>query len=231
MPMTRNRIALLALVLTACQAEYAEEGTVSSALTDDEYNSVVAKIQKMQDMEEIRQLKARYFRCMDQKDWDCFAQTLHEDVDFNVAGALYACKEPLPIRVYDDVPCTAAWPSGEVTFDAETIGYLHANFGKVGRAAVVQFERDFLEYGQTMHQGHMPEITITSPTTAKAIWTLTHHLLFQEGLEAPGLFPDNGRAQHELFGYGFYTEEYEKVSGVGWQIKKLRFTSFRVEIH
>ncbi len=34
----------------------------------------------IEDMEAIRQLKARYFRCMDQKDWDRFVDVFTDDV-------------------------------------------------------------------------------------------------------------------------------------------------------
>jgi hypothetical protein len=237
MSMTQNRIALFALLLTGCQAAHAEESLSSASTLEGYEHSVVDQLQKMRDVEEIRQLKARYFRCMDQKDWACFGQTLHENVDFNVAGALYACKDPLPVGTYEDVGCNEAWPSGEQTYTAQEIAYFHAAFQASSAAAVVGFEMFFLGGGQTMHQGHMPEITITSPTTARGIWTLTHHLVFRPELQPDAdppntvpWFPMNGREQHELFGYGYYTDEYEKVAGVGWRIKRSRFTSFKVDI-
>ena len=36
-------------------------------------------IEQLWDIEEIKQLKARYFRCIDTKDWDTFAQLFTED--------------------------------------------------------------------------------------------------------------------------------------------------------
>lgn len=37
-------------------------------------------------IEEIKQLKARYFRCMDTKDWDGFAAVFAPDADMDVSG-------------------------------------------------------------------------------------------------------------------------------------------------
>ena len=35
-------------------------------------------------MEAIRQLKARYFRCLDTKDWDGFAQVWEEEIEHGI---------------------------------------------------------------------------------------------------------------------------------------------------
>jgi hypothetical protein len=229
MPMIQSRFALLVLLLAGCQQAEAQETDSTSSAVESYDSSVVGKLQQLADLEEIRQLKARYFRCMDQKDWGCFRATLHDDIDFNVCGALYACKDPAVIDV--DAQCQEAWPSGTMSFTPAQIGQFCAAFQANGGDVVAGFEQYFLSGGQTMHQGHMPEISLTSPTTAKGIWTLTHHLRFRPELQYPEVpfFPSTP-GQHELFGYGYYTEEYEKVPDLGWRIKKLRFTSFRVDL-
>ena len=43
----------------------------------------------MRDIEAIRQLKARYFRCLDTKDWDAFHGVFTADVDIEADGYSY----------------------------------------------------------------------------------------------------------------------------------------------
>lgn len=45
-----------------------------------------ANLQRLLDLEAIRQLKARYFRCMDTKDWDGFAQVFAKDAVADYSG-------------------------------------------------------------------------------------------------------------------------------------------------
>ncbi|MFC2028291.1 nuclear transport factor 2 family protein, partial [Chloroflexota bacterium] len=66
----------------------------------------------------------------------------------------------------------------------------------------------------TVHHGHMPEIELTSDTTATGIWAMFDFL------------------QHSGFtlqGYGHYEEEYVKQEGQ-WKIKRLRLTRLREDI-
>ena len=64
----------------------------------------------------------------------------------------------------------------------------------------------------------MPEIEITSPTTAKGIWAMEDVLRWPEG--AP---------MKTLQGYGHYHETYERVDG-RWLIKSLRLSRLRVDV-
>lgn len=41
-------------------------------------------------IEEIKALKARYFRCMDTKDWDAFANVFTDDASIDVSGEMRA---------------------------------------------------------------------------------------------------------------------------------------------
>jgi hypothetical protein len=115
------------------------------------------------DIEAIKQLKARYFRLMDTKDWatfrGCFTDDVRIDVSADGAGVF----------------------EGLDTFMAMLEPTL---------AGVV-----------TVHHGHMPEIDLTSPTTATGIWAMEDNLRFPEG-NAPGL--------SELRGFGHYHDTYEK---------------------
>jgi hypothetical protein len=66
----------------------------------------------------------------------------------------------------------------------------------------------------TVHHGHMPEIELTSPTTATGIWSMEDMLRWPEG--------------HEMHGYGHYHETYEKVGGA-WRIKSSRLSRLRMD--
>jgi len=129
----------------------------------------------MDDLEEIRKLKARYFRSLDSKDWNLYASVFSEDavVDLRKAGgALYE-----------------------------------------GKAAFVAYA-SALTIRQSVHQGHMPEIELTSATTATGIWALEDYNIW-----------DDGSQNH---GWGHYLETYEK-RGDRWQIKTMSLSYLRIE--
>jgi hypothetical protein len=66
----------------------------------------------------------------------------------------------------------------------------------------------------TVHHCHMPEIEITSPTTASAVWAMEDMLRFPDGTE--------------LHGFGHYHETYEKQGGA-WRIASSRLTRLRMD--
>ena len=128
----------------------------------------------MDDIEAIKQLKARYFRTMDTKDWDAMRQVFSDDV----------------------VTDTTASGGNVITGADEFMTFLRESIGDV----------------VTVHHGHMPEIELTSPTTAKGVWAMEDMLRWPNGAE--------------LHGYGHYHETYEKVDGT-WRIKTLTLTRLR----
>lgn len=130
----------------------------------------------MDDTEAIKQLKARYFRTMDTKDWDGMRRVFTDDV----------------------VMDTSSSGGGVIT----------------GADAFMAFLSETLAGVVTVHHGHMPEIALTSPTTATGIWAL-HDLL---------VWP-NGR---RLVGYGHYHETYERV-GDEWRIASSKLTRLRMD--
>src|SRR5438270_12180042 len=75
-----------------------------------------------------------------------------------------------------------------------------------GANAFVTILRDLLAEVITAHHGYMPEIELTSPTTATGIWAMEDWLRWPNGLE--------------LHGFGHYHETYEKTDG-RWRIKTL----------
>ena len=83
-----------------------------------------------------------------------------------------------------------------------------------GADAFIAFLRETLDAVVTVHHGHMPEIELTSATTATGIWAL------QDILQWP-----NGAEMH---GYGHYHEAYAK-SGDEWRITSTRLTRLRMD--
>lgn len=107
----------------------------------------------MDDIESIKQLKARYFRFMDGKDWAGYRSLFTEDVVFDVRGGM----EATPANPeYADPP-------------------LH------GADAAVAFIQAGLGHRISAHQGFLPEITITGPDSATGIWAMTDVLRAGEG--------------------------------------------------
>ena len=53
------------------------------------FDALLESMQRLTDIEEITQLKAKYFRAVDTKDWDLFAnEVLTEDAHFDMEGTL-----------------------------------------------------------------------------------------------------------------------------------------------
>jgi uncharacterized protein (TIGR02246 family) len=67
----------------------------------------------------------------------------------------------------------------------------------------------------TVHHGHMPEIELTSPTTATGTWAMEDLLRWPAG--------------NEVHGYGHYLETYEKSDGT-WLIKTSTLTRLGVDL-
>jgi uncharacterized protein (TIGR02246 family) len=84
-----------------------------------------------------------------------------------------------------------------------------------GADEFMSFLQEVLRGAVTVHQGHMPEIDLTSETTATGIWAL-HDIV---------IWPNGTR----LDGYGHYHETYEKGAG-GWRIKTSTLTRLHADV-
>lgn len=131
----------------------------------------------MDDVEAIKQLKARYFRTMDTKDWTGMRQVFTDNV----------------------VMDTTASGGGVVS----------------GADAFLAFLQKMLAGAVTVHHGHMPEIHLTSTTTASGIWALQDVIVWPDGTR--------------LDGYGHYHETYERVGGE-WRIASSTLTRLHMDI-
>jgi len=70
----------------------------------------------------------------------------------------------------------------------------------------------------TVHHGHMPEIALTSTTTATGVWAMSIGRLEQDR-----------DARADVPGLRHYSEEYEKGADGRWRIKRIRLTRIRVD--
>lgn len=129
----------------------------------------------MDDIEEIRKLKARYFRGLDSKDWELYGACFADDVVVDLTrcgGERYEGK--------------AAW-----------MAYATA-----------------LPLVQSVHQGHMPEIELTSSTSASGVWALEDYNIWQDG--------------SQNHGWGHYLETYAKHEG-RWVISTMALSYLRID--
>ena len=143
-------------------------------------------LERLTAIEDIKQLKARYFRCMDTKDWDGFAGVFAPDAAMDMASEM---------RVETD----------------------HDGITR-GNHEIAAFVRSFIDDVVTVHHGHMPEIEVTSPTTATGTWAMEDKLRWPEGSPL-----------QTMHGYGHYHETYAKVDGE-WRIATLQLSRLRVDV-
>lgn len=146
-------------------------------------------VERLAAIEDIKSLKARYFRLMDTKQWEAWAQVFTDDVVMDVSDEMGAPPD-----------------------DPEA-GIHH------GRDTVVAFVSGAIGRARTVHQGHMPEITVTGPDTATGTWAMFDYV------DLPG--PD-GSSAFVFHGYGHYHEEYRRVDGQ-WCIARLALRRLRVD--
>ncbi len=110
-------------------------------------------------IEEIRRLKARYFRTMDTKDWEGFAAVFAPDATMDMSGEVRD-------RSHDRDGDRDGDPDAGVTR---------------GNEAIAAFVRAAVDNVTTVHHGHMAEIEVTSPTTAAGVWAMEDVLRWPEG--------------------------------------------------
>ena len=143
---------------------------------------------RLESIEEIKRLKAKYFRSLDSKDWDGFETCFTDDVFFDF-------RDSEPEKIADLAGGTALVE---------------------GAVAATKWAEEAIHGATSCHQGHMPEIEITSDVTAEGIWAMSDRLWWpaEESENLP---------YKELDGVGHYYESYRRVDG-RWLIAKLRLT-------
>ena len=79
----------------------------------------------------------------------------------------------------------------------------------IGADSFIGFLQLTLGLATTVHQGHQPEIEVTSPAAASGVWALQDLLIW----------PGNIR----VIGFGHYAETYVRT-GTGWRISGSKLT-------
>ena len=133
-------------------------------------------------VEEIKQLKSRYFYGLDRKDWD-----LWRDKVFARDATLEVPEASVTVAGIEDI---IGWVAGNV---ADQV---------------------------SVHHGHMPDIQITSDTTATGVWAMEDRLY----RTAAHPLADGSTYLH---GFGHYHERYVRTSA-GWRIGSTRLSRLRV---
>jgi len=113
-------------------------------------------VAKLLAIEEIRSLKARYFRLQDNKLWDEYRELFLEDSIFDATEALTdpvdGGGEHLPARVTEPL---------------------------IGRDAIVAYVSSGLnERVRSFHEGFMSEVEILSKNSARAVWPMEDRVWF-----------------------------------------------------
>jgi hypothetical protein len=140
-------------------------------------NDLAAAVQKLADIEEIKQLKAKFIRFADTGQWTAWGEeVLSED-------------------------CCISNDAGPIE----------------GRAAIVDKTSRGMADLTAIHYIHTPEIEITGPDTASAVWPVNDYIT--------GVF--NG-VPTALRGYGHYHDEYVRTSK-GWRLKRCKLIRQRVD--
>jgi SnoaL-like domain len=153
-------------------------------------------LEKLIAVEEIRQLKARYYRCMDTKDWEGLAKVFAPDAVFDL-------REVNSVRH----PLTGVW---DPPYGGEEAVYR-------GHAAVLKMIYDAVHHLITVHHGHMSEIEIISPDTARAVWAMEDKIR-----NAPG------ETHLRMHGTGHYHDTYVKLAS-GWAIQTTKITRLMLD--
>ena len=165
----------------------------------------MTEIERLIAIEEIKQLKARYFRCLDTKDWDGFEAIFAPDATLDSREAMFA----------RDKATGRCVRSGKVVEERDVSDESWQSFGARNIRTSVEAVVQPLT---TTHHGHMPEIELISPTTARGIWAMEDVIRY-----------DPASPLEALLGYGHYHETYERIDG-RWHIKTLKLTRLRVDV-
>lgn len=155
---------------------------------------MLTDLERLMAIEEIKNLKARYFRTMDTGDWDGLGTVFAPDAVFDFSQAVM---DPV-----DNPDANGPEPV-------------------VGGEAIVAAIRDAVSTANTVHHGHMPEIEITSQTTATAIWPM------EDVIRPLAIDDDLPFSSSGFKGYGHYHETYVRIDG-DWRIQTSKLTRLRV---
>ena len=140
------------------------------------------------DVDAITRVKSRYFRFLDTKQWDRFGDLFTEDAVLDTSSEML-----------------------RLGMDPE-LGIARGNMN------IAAYVCDAVTGLSTVHHGHMNEVELTGPDSAKAVWAMEDKLWWPEG-----------SPMKHMHGYGHYYETYERCADGHWRIKSLKLTRLRVD--
>jgi hypothetical protein len=111
----------------------------------------LSELEHLRAVEDIKQLKARYFRDVDTKCWEDLSEVFTADAVFD-------------LRAVNSIPDPR---TGELK---PPLG--GADLVYTGRAQIVSMIRDVIGSMITIHHGYPPEIDIVSTDSARGIWPM-----------------------------------------------------------
>ncbi|MGM0213469.1 nuclear transport factor 2 family protein [Enterococcus sp. AZ109] len=147
------------------------------------------KLQELVAIEEIKQVKAKYWRLIDTKDFDQLNTVFTDDAVFDSVEATY---DP----VLGQMPGTQP-----------------AEIWETRQGIVEGVKQSMPPEMQSVHMGHIPEVTILAENKATGIFPFNDRIKIPNGLS--------------FNGFGYYHEEYEK-DDTGWKIKRSIIKRLRV---
>lgn len=113
------------------------------------------ELERLSAIEEIKQVKARYFRGVDTADTELVRGILADDCVLDYMGC---CTDPATGR--DFFPAMNVVMRGSASWSSEGLA----------KAGIV-----------SVHQGHNCEVRLTSDTTASAVWSMTDRMFMPPG--------------------------------------------------
>ena len=156
-------------------------------------------------IEEIKQLKARYFHCTDTKDWVGLGETFAPDVRFDMRESFTAVD---PVS-----GASRIFGRPELLAGIDTSGW-----NMTGRDAILaNGARQFADVS-SVHHGYNPQISVRSLDEASGIWAMTDLLRF------PPASPIR-----EIRGWGHYHEIYRRIDG-RWVIQTETLKRLRIDV-
>ena len=121
-----------------------------------EQSDIGARLQRIEDTKAIREVKARYFRYMDTREWSGMPDVFTDDAVMDMSEE-------------------------QATFDRMGLTTGGAMLVIRGRDTIVANMERSLVGTRTMHHGHMPEIEFVSRDEAKGIWPMEDIVELPEG--------------------------------------------------
>ena len=119
---------------------------------------------------------------------------------------------------------TKAWAQWRRLFTDDLIFYVEDSAlpgdsppTQVGADDFVSSVSETLQNAVTVHHGHMPEIELTGPDSARGVWAMYDWV-------------DDAETGTAIQGWGHYHELYRREADGEWRIAELRLTRLRVDV-